>query len=164
MKKFRPGVGRGILLATALWALSQSSLAQHQHDSGAGGDAHQAGTMPMMGQEQMSAMHEHMQQMQTLMAEIHSQTDPERRHQLMREHMQHMQQGMGMMMGPMQGSQGGHQDGGGAATMPQGDSMQGMQDQMRAMQERMHMMQMMMNQMMEHMAQHSPQASGPSAN
>ena len=94
------------------------------------------------------AMHEHMQDMQSLMSEIREEDDPERRQQLMQEHMLQMQSSMGMMEG-MRGGAGSDDD----QTDANATSMQEMQDRMQMMQERMQMMHMMMRQMMSHMQQ-----------
>lgn len=55
------------------------------------------GMMSMMSEGRMEGMQEHMQEMQTLMEKIRQEENPERRRQLMEEHMESMEQGMGMM-------------------------------------------------------------------
>lgn len=139
--------GRGLALTVLLIGLSQAALGQ-QHGAGASGD-HQSGeSMGMMDQEQMMAMHEHMQSMQSLMSAIREEDDPERRQQLMQEHMQQMHSSMGMME-DMSGGAGPDND----QVDPGAPPMQQMQNRMQKMQEGMQMMQMMMKQMMSHMQQ-----------
>jgi len=115
--------------------------------------------MGMMNRDQMMAMHSQMNQMQALMAKIHEEKDPNKRRELMQQHMAMMQSGMRMMMGKGgQGMMGGNMGKGGAGM--NGNGMMGdkdksapmmdMSQRMDMMQERMNMMQMMMEQMMDH--------------
>lgn len=99
--------------------------------------------MNMMSHKQMMAMHEHMQKMQATMNEIRQEPDPDKRHRLMKAHMEQMQTGMQMM------SKGEGKD----------KSMQSMnmEDRMGMMENHMGMMQMMMGQMMEHKAEETKQ-------
>jgi len=117
--------------------------------------------MPMMD---MGAMHKQMGKMQKTMKQIQSTDDAKARQDLMRQHMQEMHQGMGMMSGDMQkkmmGQMGGeHTMPGkikGARTMMDDDEMANPKTLMKGqkmMKQRMDMMQGMMGQMMEHMMQ-----------
>lgn len=139
--------GRGLALTVLLIGLSHHAFGQ-QHGDAASGHDHSGESMGMMNQEQMMAMHEHMQDMQSLMSEIREEDDPERRQQLMHEHMQQMQGSMGMMESMMGGAGPGNDQTDSSAT-----SMQQMQNRMQMMLEGMQMMQMMMRQMMSHMQQ-----------
>lgn len=80
----------------------------------------------------MMQMHQHMEKMQSMMAEIEAEQDPAKRHALMQQHHTAMHEGMGMMEG--------------------GGEMQGMsmEQRMEAMEQRMGMMRMMMDQMLQH--------------
>lgn len=93
----------------------------------------------MMSHEQMQTMHQHIEQMQVLMADIKQENDPEKRKALMQSHLQSMQEGMQMMNGP-----------GGPGAEGMGMVPMGMEERMDMMEQRMNMMQMMMGQMMEH--------------
>jgi periplasmic protein CpxP/Spy len=144
-----------LITAIALTAaLSTPVFAESDHDHQQGNDMKGAGMeggmmMGMMDQEHMKKMHQHMQDMQKLMADIKQESDPQKRQQLMHKHMQTMQHGMHMMMGKMKG---GHEmkD---QMDMP---SMQ-MDERMGMMEKRMNMMQMMMDQMMQHQAEEKKQ-------
>lgn len=108
----------------------------HQSQSG----AHRHGAMMgMMNQEQMQTMHQHMEKMQALMAEINQESDPEKRRALMQTHRQSMREGMQMMKGQ-----------GGMGSGRKGMSPMGMEERMGMMEQRMNMMHMMMEQMMDH--------------
>ena len=97
----------------------------------------------MMNKEQLTKMHQHMQQMQNTMQAIQNETDPAKRQALMQQHMAAMREGMGMMgMGK-------------GGMMRKGGPGKGMQDmnmeqRIQRMENHMQMMQMMMEQMMEH--------------
>jgi len=116
--------------------------------------------MPMMD---MDMMHEQMAKMQKTMNKIHSIKNMEERQKLMRQHMQEMHKGMGMMgkmsekmpgkMDRPMGIIGGH---GKKGMMGDDDKMldvDGMMKRHKMMEQRMSMMQGMMGQMMEHMMQ-----------
>lgn len=92
---------------------------------------------------QMMNMHEHMGKTESLMQDIQSNKHPEKRREMMHEHMKQMRKGMDMMRG------GGMMDGkkAGREPCPYMDSRMGMMEQ------RMQMMQRMMRQMMEHQSQ-----------
>jgi periplasmic protein CpxP/Spy len=81
-----------------------------------------------------AALHENMQNMQTMMGAIKTEQDPEKRKAMMMEHMESMHKSMGMM---------GQNGNGSSSGMDMGSKMEGME-------KRMEMMQMMMTQMMEH--------------
>ena len=93
--------------------------------------------------KQMSAMHQHMQQMQALMTKIQAEKDPVKRRALMQQHMTSMQAMMQSLHASMAQAQ----------KMPMGDNMGAMQERMNMMQQHMSMMQMMMGQMMDHSAE-----------
>lgn len=101
--------------------------------------------MGMMSHDQMKAMHQHMEKMQTLMHDIQQEKDKGKAHKMLRQHMHDMQEGMHMMGGGMGNMSSGKED---MSMMP---SSMKMEDRMGMMQERMNMMQMMMEQMMNHM-------------
>ena len=73
-------------------AISSPAFAEkgHNHDDGKEG-AIGGMMMGMMSHDQMMAMHKHMQEMHDQMAKIKSETDPDKRHKLMQEHMEAMQ-------------------------------------------------------------------------
>lgn len=79
-------------------------------------------------------MQQHMQEMQTQMAAIKAEEDPEKREALMMQHMKAMQDSMAMM-------------GSGAAV---DSATMTMEQRMENMEQHMEMMQMMMGQMMQH--------------
>jgi hypothetical protein len=92
---------------------------------------------------QMMNMHEHMGKTENLMHEIQSNKQPEKRQEMMHEHIKQMRMGMDMMHGgDMMGDK--KADG---EPCPHMDSRMGMMEQ------RMKMMQRMMRQMMEHQSQ-----------
>ncbi|GHA12704.1 hypothetical protein [Oceanisphaera arctica] len=124
-----------MLMVTAVMAGPVFADSHHPQERGHKGDA----MMGMMNHEQMQTMHQHMEKMQALMAEIRQESDPEKRTALMQTHMQDMQEGMQMMS-----SQGGMSPG------SKGMSPMGMEERMGMMEQRMSMMHMMMQQMMEH--------------
>ena len=143
MKTLFATIALTVALVTHVFAESDDD---HQHGNDVKGTGMQGGMMMgMMDQEHMRKMHEHMQKMQRLMAEIKQEEDPKNRHNLMQKHMESMQQGMGMMMGKMKEKHAMRDQ----VDMP---SMQ-MNDRMSMMEKRMNMMQMMMDQMMQHNAE-----------
>ncbi len=89
-------------------------------------------------QAHMKEMKAHMKEMQAEMKAIHTESDPDKRKQLMQRHQKSMMKGMGMM----------HEMGGNM--MSDKESMHGKQGCSSMMEERMDMMQMMMEQMMQH--------------
>lgn len=106
------------------------------------------------GKSDMGMMKQNMHKMMKQMEEIHATKDPEKRKQLMQEHMQSMHEGMqmmkgmggGMMMGMM-----GDKKGGGemmAKGMDKNMDSNDMSQRHQMMEQRMDMMQMMMEQMM----------------
>ena len=81
--------------------MSTAAFAADTHDH-KNSDMSKGGMMMgMMSHEQMMAMHDHMEKMQSLMKNIKSEKDPKKRHALLEEHMQAMQDGMHMMNGNM---------------------------------------------------------------
>ena len=130
-------------------AISSPAFAEkgHNHDDGKEG-AIGGMMMGMMSHDQMMAMHKHMQEMHDQMAKIKSETDPDKRHKLMQEHMEAMQKGMQMMnhgMGKGM-NMAKHKKEGMAEKMDEKTMMK----RMNMMEQRMNMMQMMMGQMMDH--------------
>ena len=129
---------KAILLTIATGLLAGSVLAANGQPQE--GEAMAPGMMMgMMNHEQMMTMHEHMQEMQQLMADIREENDPDRRMQMMQEHMVQMNEAMSMMGGAMMGSTGD----GNMANLS-------MEERMQMMQNQMGMMNMMMEQMMNH--------------
>ena len=124
-----------VIMITAVMSGPVFADSHHPHGTANKG----GGMMGMMSHEQMQAMHQHMEEMQALMANIQQESDPEKRKALMQAHMKDMQEGMQMM-----GGQGGM--GSGSKDM----SSMGMEERMGMMEKHMSMMQMMMGQMMEH--------------
>lgn len=109
--------------------------------------AHQQGEGMQKGMDgersQMMKMHDHIGKTEDLMKEIQSNKHPEKRQEMMHEHMKNMRMGMDMMHGSgMMGDYKGDKD-----PCPHMDSRMGM------MQKQMGMMQRMMKQMMEHQSQ-----------
>ncbi len=104
-------------------------------------DAPQADNPMKMQGQGMPAMHEHMQEMQGLMKQLKKEQDPQKRQQLMQEHMNAMQSGMQMMRGRMEDMEDMEDMSKGSKTMEECNAM---------MNQRMDMMQMMMDQMNEH--------------
>jgi protein CpxP len=122
-------------LSTIAWADDG-----HGHKSNKGGDKMNSS---MMGQEQMIAMHEHMQTMNNIMAQIKGTNDSKQRNQLMHNHMDEMQKGMRTMM------HGNGNGNGNKVNNPQMDT------RLDMMQNQMGMMQQMMEQIMQHQAEQS---------
>lgn len=129
------------LIATAL-VLTVPAFSQERDETGCCGMM-QGG---MMSAEQLEMFQEHMQEMQDQMAQIRQEGDPERRRQLMREHMDSMQQGMGMMTNGMMAREDNANPAGDGSLSTE----ESMEERMQAMQHHMAMMQMMMDQMMQH--------------
>lgn len=157
-----------VLVATLVIANGSVFAEQSHHPDGA--PASQSTDMGMMGGgkmmdgKMMEGMQENMKKMQAQMAEIRNTKDDETRERLMDEHMQTMDEGMGMMRGMgggmMQGMMGGDmQNGKGmdGGKMKGGEGMKGgmapaaddMMGRMNMMEKRMDMMQMMMEQQVE---------------
>lgn len=126
---------------SAVLASTSIVASAHQENHGAqqGGMA-----MGMMSGEQMDVMHKHMHEMQSLMASIKQESDPEKREQLLREHHNSMQEGMHMMMGD---------------ASAQHDQMK-VDERMDMMEQRLGMMNMMMEQMLESDEIHQQQSHG----
>lgn len=99
----------------------------------------------MMSQDQMMAMHGHMNKMQNMMSDIMKESDPQKCQALMHEHMQAMHKGMQMMNGNMSMMPKAMDD-----EKPSQMGNMDMMKRMHMMEQRMGMMQMMMGQMMEH--------------
>lgn len=99
------------------------------------------GMMGMMNHDQMMKMHQHMEDMQSLMKNINNEKDTGKHQQMMKHHMQSMQKGMHMMNNSdcIMEKKGG--------TMPMDMDME---KRMNMMENHMSMMQMMMGQMIEH--------------
>lgn len=140
--------------------------AHHPEKQGVEGEA-QLQSKPAQ-QGMMGQMGEHMQKMMEQMDAVHKAVDPAEREKLLQEHMQSMQEGMGMMGG---GKRGGMMMGKGmqqgsemmGKRMQQGDGMTGCNDQKKTqhqqMERRMDMMQTMMDQMMQHQQAERPHKS-----
>lgn len=111
------------------------------------GDKGQEMQCPMLGQEQVMAMHQHMEKMHNMMAKINAETNQEKRQQLLQEHMKAMQYGMQMMPSNMMSSD---KD----MVTAKGKSVEicdmDMRSRMDMMEQRMGMMQEMMGEMMNH--------------
>jgi len=123
-------------------AMTSPTFAEKGHNHG---DGKKGGMMMgMMSHDQMTVMHKHMQEMQSVMEKIKQETDPKKRHELMQQHMASMQKGMHMMNGDQ-----------GMMKEKKGMNMKSMdmEKRMGMMGQHMNMMQMMMGQMMEHSAE-----------
>ncbi|NKJ69472.1 hypothetical protein EX191_17125 [Vibrio chemaguriensis] len=129
------------IAVSAVLASTSIVASAHQENHGAqqGGMA-----MGMMSGDQMDVMHKHMHEMQSLMASIKQESDPEKLEQLLREHHNSMQEGMHMMMG---------------GTSAQHAEMK-IDERMNMMEQRMGMMNMMMEQMLESGEIHQQQSHG----
>ena len=139
-------------ISLALMYLSALPLAAQEHADHA---APPPAAQPAAPSQQGSPTHDmraHMQAMHEQMERIHAAQDPEERQRLMSEHMQSMQESMGMM-GRM-GQSAPAESPRGQSQCAQGDMpcrMQEMQTQHGMMQERMSTMHQLMEQMVEHM-------------
>jgi hypothetical protein len=123
------------ILSVALMGAGLSVNAHQQEMGMQGGSKNE--------RSQMMNMHEHMGKTESLMHEIQSNKQPEKRQEMMHEHMKQMRMGMDMMHGSgMMGDFKGDKE-----PCPHMDSRMGM------MQKQMGMMQRMMKQMMEHQSQ-----------
>ncbi len=109
-------------------------------------DSAPLGGQPMSGMTDggmsMMSMQKKMQEMRAQMATINKTQDPQRRDELVRQHMDSMREMMKTMQGGREGKPG----------MQQGGSMEKMMNQQKMMEQRMDMMQMMMDQMMQNQA------------
>lgn len=112
--------------------------------------AEQGKSMPpdtMMGflnHEQMTKMHDHVEEMQAAIQALKKEKDPAKRKELMQKHMDNMNDSMKMLGGAMMGTTGNSRI-----------SSMSMDERMNMMQGQLGMMQMMMEQMMEHYSQDS---------
>lgn len=139
MKKILLIISTALVLANSVFAANE----EHENHQAQDGQGMEPGMMMgVMNHEQMTQMHEHMQKMQSLMAEIKQEQNPEIRMQMMHEHMTNMDEGMQMMGGSRMGMSG-------SENM---ESMN-MEERMSVMQNQMGMMNMMMEQMMNHFSQ-----------
>ena len=141
-----------LLISTAVsFAMGIATVqADPRHHAGQGQMNGQAASSPGMGMMDMDRMHDQMQIMRETMDRAHKTDDPDKRRQLMQQHMTQMHD----MMGNMRGMMGpgmmtpaevkGKMDGGqmGGASMDERHQM---------MERRMDVMQQMMEQMMEQM-------------
>ena len=104
--------------------------------------------MGMMSNEQIMEIHQHMQDMQSLMENIKKEANSRNRQKMMGQHMDMMQGGMHMM-----NSQGGMMGGKSEMKNMSKNKDLNMEKRMGMMEDHMNMMQMMMGQMMEHKAE-----------
>lgn len=106
-----------------------------------GADSSQSHHEPacMMTSEQKTAMHQHMQAMEDLMAEIKKQADPDKREAMIQKHMEEMDSGMQAMT--MAGSE--------EKNHCKNMATLSMEERIGLMEERMDIIQLMMMQMFE---------------
>ena len=144
----------GVLLSTAALAAqddARGNQGQAMHGN-QGQMMHGNGMMGgMMNQQQMEQVQEHFKVMQELMADAQKEHDPARRMAMMNEHLQQMNQMMGMMGGGMMGGMMGKGMMGGSNQSGTGQGNMTMEQRLEMMQQRMGMMQGLMGQMMQHM-------------
>lgn len=130
MKRLMIGILSVALMGAGL------SVNAHQQEMGMQGGSNNE-------RSQMMNMHEHMGKTESLMNEIQSNKQPEKRREMMHEHMKQMRMGMDMMHGGgMMGDK-----------KADGEPCPHMDSRMGIMEQRMKMMQRMMRQMMEHQSQ-----------
>ena len=152
-----------IVACSVLVAVPATALAQGNSDQMPGGS--------MMNQEQMQQMNDNMSRMQGMMQEMGSATSEAERQRIREQHMESMQEHMGMMRGSMMGQGmkiGNGQDMMNGQGMMNGrsknkpDKAQGnrsggagmdSEQRLEMMEQRMNQMQLMMEQMLEHQAQ-----------
>tara|TARA_R110001606_G_scaffold330727_1_gene478410 strand:+ start:8545 stop:9006 length:462 start_codon:yes stop_codon:yes gene_type:complete len=113
-------------------------------------------SMGMMDEGKMENMQQHMSKMNTLLEEVKSETDPEKRQELLHKHAQSMDDMMTMMRGDNKGM--GHSMG--KNNMDKMDKMKKSkamppEQNMEMMEERLMMMQQMMEQVMGHTVEES---------
>ena len=113
-------------------------------------------SMGMMDEGKMENMQQHMSKMNTLLEEVKSETDPEKRQELLHKHAQSMEDMMTMMRGDNKGM--GHSMG--KNNMDKMDKMKKSkamppEQNMEMMEERLMMMQQMMEQVMGHTVEES---------
>jgi hypothetical protein len=139
------------LTIAAVLAAPAFAQDEHQHSDTMQDNAMQE--TPMETQDQgITAMQDHMEEMQALMDRIKQEQNPEKRQELMQEHMIAMQKGMQAMHRGMEGMEG-----------MEGMTMEpkNMERCMSMMNKRMDMMQKMMDQMKDHqMESKKPKAMG----
>lgn len=128
-------------------ALMGAVLSANAHQEEQGKQARASET-----QHQMTRMHEHMGKTENLMDEIRNSKQPEKRREMMHEHMNHMRTGMDMMHDDEMMHDGHMMHG---KHMMDGKKSDGepcpyMDGHVEMMEKRMEMMQRMMRQMMEH--------------
>ncbi|MFQ3237269.1 MAG: protein CpxP [Paraglaciecola sp.] len=110
-------------------------------------------SMGMMDEAKMEKMQQHMSKMKTLLGEVKSETDPEKRQELLHKHAQSMGDMMAMMHGENKGM--GHSmDKQNMDKMRKSEAMPSEQN-MEMMEKRMAMMEQMMEQVMGHTAEES---------
>ena len=124
-----------ILAVATLCLVSPLALAQ-EHDHQAQGEKMHA----QAGQEEMMKLHGKMQHMRDIMANVKTETDPQKRQQLLHEHLQLMRESMNMMRGMQNGMMAqGH--------MQHGDGEANKDERMAMMTHHMSMMEDMLRQM-----------------
>ncbi|NOX27296.1 MAG: hypothetical protein GXP21_03755 [Gammaproteobacteria bacterium] len=146
-------------ITVVMMALSMTVAADKAHHEDKDGDPKQSMSSTMhsggMGMMDMDAMHKQMAKMQKTMKKIHNSKDPKAQKELMRQHMQEMHKGMGMMSGEMMKKM--------PKKMQEPMAMMDADDEMADLktihkrqqmaEQRMGVMQGMMMQMMQHMMQ-----------
>ena len=156
----------GLLLVAQLgFAQTKDEHEGHHPDSNGAAAASQPDNKDEAEMGAMKSMQKNMKAMHELMEKLNSSTDPEKKAQLLKQHMQAMRKQMksmgsmggGKMMGMMEGDQSGQgtkkKTGDMAMMCATEDAMKSGETMMkchRMMQARMDMMQQMMEQMMEH--------------
>ncbi len=92
-----------LVIATVLigpWALAQ----EHEHQGQAQGQGHMMHDQG--GQEQMMKLHGNFQHMRDIMANVKKETDPQKRKELLQQHVQLMRESMTMLHGMQNGMMG----------------------------------------------------------
>lgn len=133
-----------VVLITALLSAPVVAVQGEQHTN----KMNMGMGMQALTDEQMSAMQQHMQEMDTLLAKVKQETDQDKRDGMLAEHGQDMEKMMAMMHGGPEGK--GHN----AKKMANHDAMTP-DAHLKMLDQRMAMMEKMMGQMMGHTAEKS---------
>lgn len=110
-------------------------------------------SMGMMDEAKMEKMHQHMSKMRTLLEEVKSETDPEKRQELLQQHAKSMGDMMTMMHGDNTGM--GHSMGKDKMGKMKKSEAMSSEQKIQMMEKRLMMMEQMMGQMMGHTAEES---------
>jgi hypothetical protein len=108
-------------------------------------------SMGMMDEAKIEKMQTHMSEMNTMLEKVKKETDPQKRQEMLQQHVINMES----MMGMMHGSEMGKGQSMGKHKMKKGDAAMHTEQKMEMMEKRLQMMEQMMGQMIGHTAEKS---------